>query len=734
VDAAASRRELTRTGSAAPRLHAALATALPLITIFLVLCVVYGWQAWRNISPWVVPDEFARAQLSRAIASTGHAAQRTVQQPFPTLYAYLIAPVWWIRDTAHAYAAAKAIGVVSMTSVVFPAYLLARMLASRSWALFVAAGTAMIPALAYSPLLMLEPVAYTWAALCFYLLTRALVTPRPRWLIAAAAACLLAPRIRGELGVIAAGAAGAVCAFWFTGAGGRRVRRSWTAWHWVGFALLVVGAVAAADVVAAHESGVWRFSTEQHASDMLRYGLRALGALTIGFGVLPTVAGLSALVKERGHAPSREQRAFMCTVVPMIVGFGLYTASKATFIAPTGQPFLLERNIIYVAPLLFAGTALVFDRRRAPAAAVVAATAFALYLVTATPYRLKEKFSFEAPGLSVLQSLHRDIGLTTHAATALLITVAVVSGCVVAFSPRVRGAPLFAAAVAVFVLTWSAYGEATYSRASHAWMRSLVANLPQPLDWVDRAVPHGTQVYYLGQSITDPSDLLELEFWNRSLMHVWSTDGTAPGPGPTVTPSVVSRDGRLQPGKDVRYLIADSGISPVGRVIARKIHLGGGLAPKPWTLVQVAQPLRLRQSVEGLYGNGWGAPRTALNTYSIPNDEPSVLRIDVSRHGLDPQRPATVRVRVGKLTLGVADRRSGNERVVKAVMGKVLFTRTLHVQHNLDHVFVFKAPQPPFRVETSVTPLAPHDIDPTGSRARTLGAYISYLVFPKRGG
>jgi hypothetical protein len=66
-------------------------------------------------------------------------------------------------------------------------------------------------------------------------------------------------------------------------------------------------------------------------------------------------------------------------------------------------------------------------------------------------------------------------------------------------------------------------------------------------------------------------------------------------------------------------------------------------------------------------------------------------------------------------------------------MGKVLFTRTLHVRHNLDHSFVFPAPRPPFRVETSVTPIAPHDFQRTGSRARTLGAYVDYLVYPRGG-
>ena len=706
-----------------------LAPALPLIAIFAGLSLIYAWQAWLNVAPWVVPDEFERAQLSRAVASTGHAAQRTVSQPFPSLYAYLIAPAWWIGDTAHAYAAAKAIGVAAMTSVVVPTYLLARMLVSKPWALFAAVGAAAIPALAYSPLLMLETVSYPWAALCFYLIVKALVTPRPRWLVAAAAACLVAPLFRSELGVLIAAAAGAAGAFWFTSESGRRLRRNWTPLRWVGFLVLVAGVVVAIDLVAAHESGVWRSSTQEHSGDMIRYGLRAFGALAIGVGVLPMVAGLAALVTPRGDPAAHERRAFTCTAIASIACFGLYAAAKAVFIKPTGQPFLLERNVIYAAPLLLVGTALIFDRRRVPLAAVVAATAFTLYLVAATPYRLAERFSFEAPGLSVLQSLHRQIGLTSTSATALLIVLALASAGFLLIILRGRST-LWLLGAAAFVLAWSAWGEIAYSRASHQWMDQVVATVPQPLDWVDRAVPQGADVTYIGQSIGDPSDILELEFWNRSVKHVWSTDGTAPGPGPTGVPSF-SRNGRLQPSKDVRYVVADAGVSPVGQVIARKIHFGDGQAPKRWTLLRVTRPLRLRQSIEGLMGNGWGGPTTALNQFSIPGDEPSELRIDVSRHGLDPKLPATVRVRVGKLALAVTQRGPKVEPVTTPVMGKVLFTRRLHVRNHLDHAFVFPAPRPPFRVETSVTPIAPHDFQPTGSRARTLGAYVDYSVYPR---
>jgi hypothetical protein len=703
------------------RLSIALVAAAPLFTLFLWLCLLYGWEAWGNLAPWLQSDEFERAQLSRAVAATGHEARRTVPYVFDSLYVYLIAPAWWIDDTHQAYGVVKAIGVATMTSVVFPTYLLARMLVSRRWALFAAAGAAMIPALAYSSMLLLEPLAYPWAALCFYLLAKAFVTRRPVWVAAAGGACLVAPLMRDQLALIFGGGVVAAIVFWFLGPGGRRLRRNWTRWDWVGFVVLLICAVSVLELITSHRWGVLQFSTEYQKGRMLRDGLWSAGALTIGLGVLPTIGGLVALVKPRREPWSREQRAFASVAGTMFVAFGFYSAVKAAYVSTLGLNELIERNIVYVAPLLFVGTAMVFEQRRVRLTAIVAATAFALYVVTTTPYHMDIPVFFDAPGLAVLSGLGRDAGLTPTGAKIVLIALALVFAAAFAF---VRSFPRgstsrFVAIAAGFVLAWNAYGEISFARATHRYVDSNLSTLPRPLDWVDRAVPDGTQVVYVGQSIDDTGEVLQLEFWNRTVQHVWSTDGTAPGPGPTVVPNVVAPDGRLEPAAGVEYMVADSGISPVGRVVARKIHRGGRGA-RSWTLVRVTPPLRVRQTVEGVYSDGWGKPNTALNQYSIPNGAPSLVRVHVSRTQAARLYPATVRVTVG--TLAVSDGRP--------VIGAVLFTRELHVPNHLDHTFVFDAPPAPFRVETSVTPF-PHEHDPRIGDPRDLGANVDYSVTPR---
>jgi hypothetical protein len=242
--------------------------------------------------------------------------------------------------------------------------------------------------------------------------------------------------------------------------------------------------------------------------------------------------------------------------------------------------------------------------------------------------------------------------------------------------------------------------------------------MPRPLDWVDRAVPAGSQVTYLGQSIDDPYDVLQLEFWNGRVHRVWSTDGSAPGPRDV--PDFVATDGQLEPSAGTEYIVADSGITPVGRVIERKRHFGGRGA-RTWTLVRITPPLRLSRTLDGVYPDGWGAPITALNQFSLPGAAPRSIRVHVFRTGAARRYPATVRVTLGTLTLvGPTGGRT-------PAIASTIDTKTISVPDNLDHTFVFAAPPAPYRVETSVTPF-PHDRDPRIGDPRDLGANVEYSV------
>jgi len=93
-----------------------LFAVLPAVGIAFAALTFYLVEAWTRKTPWVFTDELEWSQISRSIASTGHAARRGQPIFFKSLYAYVIAPAWWIHDTNAAYGTAKAIGIAAMAA------------------------------------------------------------------------------------------------------------------------------------------------------------------------------------------------------------------------------------------------------------------------------------------------------------------------------------------------------------------------------------------------------------------------------------------------------------------------------------------------------------------------------------------------------------------------------------------------------------------------------------------
>jgi hypothetical protein len=136
-----------------------------------------------------------------------------------------------------------------------------------------------------------EPFAYFFSTLALFLILRAFVTPSRWWIGGAVLASLIAPLVRGELAVIPVvflltGSFLVWRSGYFTAS-----RKSWSGWDWTGFVTLVIGAVVIVSAVLGHRSLEWNYSTRLYKDRMLDLGLNAAGALTIGLGVLPVVAG-----------------------------------------------------------------------------------------------------------------------------------------------------------------------------------------------------------------------------------------------------------------------------------------------------------------------------------------------------------------------------------------------------------------------------------------------------------
>ncbi|MHB1243662.1 MAG: hypothetical protein ACYC1P_09750 [Gaiellaceae bacterium] len=714
----AESRALTVTLAALDRLW----RALPLLVPFLLVSAAYAWQASRQSTPWLFTDELEFTQLARSVAETGGLARRG--EPLLgqfSLYPYLIAPAWWLDDSRDAYEAVKAIGVVAMTLAFFPAYGLARFLVSRPAALLVALATVTIPAFVYTSMIVEEPLAYAWSALALYLAVRSLVTRTRRDVGLAVAAALVAPLVRDQLIVIPAVLAGAWAVAGWGSERFRRVRSGWSRADYAGVWLLILGAILVLNELYSGRSVDWDNATRHWKGRMIEYGLWAGGAFTIGLGVLPVVAGLAATWRPRDEPRTRELSAFRSVLWLAIIGFGLYTAAKAAILSTTFATRVVERNLIYLAPLLFVATALVLEHRRVRLAALAVSAGFVAFLLLTTPYHMDTRLYSDAPGLAILAAANRGYGWTPEHAESVLLwmllaAVAVVAAVVLLRRPTVtRWIALGAAALTI---GWNVTGEVNAARGSTAFADGLMANLPQPPNWIDRATG-GEPALYIGQKIADPNGLWLLEFWNRSIERVWSLDGSAPGPGPTLTPDLLNANGELAGDPGYGYAVAERGIELAGT----RLRTSGG-----WQLYDLEPPLRLAAAQRGIFGDGWiGSNRddnrvsAGFSRYVNPEPGPGTAFVTVGRKAwcTDKDIPGNVVIRAGTLALG--PERNG-------VVGRVTDEVGWQVRACSERTFPLSVPAAPFHVEVTIEPtFSPFEIDPVGqSDRRRLGAQVSF--------
>lgn len=704
--------------------------AFPLLAVFFWLCLIYGWEAWRHGSPWLFGDELELTQLSRAISDTGHAARRGQAHSFDSLYAYFIAPAWGINNVKHAYDAIKYLDVVTMTATAFPAYKIARFLVGRRAALFAATAAVVIPALAYSSMILEESLAYPYATLCLYLILGAFIRRTRWWIGGAVVSSLIAPLVRGELAVIPAAFAMALLFVLWRSEAAARWRTRWVPADWIGAAVLVVGAAILLSAYLGHQSTQWLIATGFYKHRMWTLGMRAAGAFTIGLGVLPLVAGLAALWRAPGEAFRWELRVFRSVLLAAVICFGMYTAVKASYVSTSFATITVERNLIYLAPLLLAGTALWLDRRKAHPVAVALAALFALYLVLTTPYEMDKRLDSDALGLALLQRINRvhAIAFTPTDAKILLLVILVASVAMMLVTQLARRRRVSLAIVvtaAAFVFVWNGAGQLSAATGSNAFSDSFLSNISGDPTWLDK-ITHGEPTLYLGQQMQDPNSEWLLEFWNRSIKQVWSLDGTAPGPGPTLTPNLDKTDGTLSNDPHYPWVVAEQGIDVVGTPSGTHQHRAGGTY-QPWTLYRLSGPLRLRGAVTGLYADGWSGPNdSAYTRYSTSGERAGRLKIRVSWEEWDGPNRAKVTLLIGTLAIG-PDKQPR--------IGKVTAKRTWTISAKQAKTFVLPAPGPRFRADVQVSPhFRPHAYEPSKGDNRELGAVVKFTFLrPKTG-
>jgi hypothetical protein len=692
--------------------------AIPIALVVLWLGLVELLETTWKTSPSIFSDEVEWTQLSRGIAETGRAAARGEPAPFKSLYSFVLAPAWWIQDTAQAYDVAKYLTMTAMVLTAVPAYLLARRLVRKPAALAVAAATISIPSMVYGLYLIPEGVAYPWATLCALLITGALAARTRWWIGAAVVASALAPLVRGQLAIVPAAFACAALGLWATGPRGRAARRSWSPGDYAGAVLLAIGAFLVFNRWLLHGNEPWALTSEFYRGWIWQHVHWSLGALTIGVGVLPLLGTVCVLFRRPGEEQSPWERAFVAVLVSYVFWFALYTGVKAAYLQTKFATLVTERNLFYVAPLMFLATAVVVERRRVRAAPLAAATAIAVALVATTPLQLGYPY-FEAFGFSILtwanraplyfseHTLHRSLYVVVGIAAALLFAVRELR------LPRqaaVAGVTLLASCV----IAWNVGGEISAARAAGDSSDVYLAGFPlKPPNAVDRAVGDGS-VTYLGQQLQARVEGVDLlEFWNRSIKHVWSLDGSAPGPGPTLSPDLATRGGRLSPAPGTSYLLADSGVDPVGTPIGTVQTL---------RLYHLAGPIRLRSWVTNVGGDGWMVADAAYNRFVTPGRRAGLAVVDLDRTPFCPD--ASRHAPIGRITVAVGTLVINDNH--QPVMGTVRQRRSIALPNCADRRVELPVGPPPWRVEVHIDGTFVPAEWTESSDQRTLGARVGF--------
>ena len=716
---------------ARPALTDRVLAAVPLASTYLWLCIVYCVEAWKHSTPWLFTDELELTQISRSIADTGHPARRGQPYTFHSLYTVMTAPVWLIHDVATAYAGIKYLDVFVMTSVMFPTYLLARMLVRKPWALFAAAGAAVIPSLAYSSWIVEENLAYPYAALCFLLIAKALVVRTRGWIVAAVLASIVAPAVRGELIVVPILFVLAVLFMWWSSERMRVRRESWSLGDWVGAVALAAGAIILISAAASQHSSYWYDVTAYNWTKYraFAYGDWAVGALATGLGVIPLIVGLAALVPWRGEARQLETRVFRSVAIAGVIVFGVYTFMKASYLSQFFETRVEERNIIYIAPLLFIGLALVLDRRRINWYALAAASAYVLYLVLGTPLQLGVQLYSDALGFAVIQQANRYYEWTATDARNMLLVLFGVGLVLVVAMVLIRGQRRLPFALAVFLgvglLAWNVVGEISAAAGTVSVSRDSEALLGHPFSWVDDTTG-GKPTIYLGQGVADQRPEWMLEFWNRSITTVSSLDATIGGPGPAGAPNITTT-GQLywtldpkNPGKIFDYAVEDWPCVDFAGTLARTHTYDIGTNAKAWRLVRLTKPNRLLATCSGIYSDGWSGPNDSTY-FRYAGTKPGWLRIRLSRQHWSS---TPVDIQLGQIA----------EQENTPIIGKVLRDKRVELKSGVNKTVWLHVPASGFAVRTVVVDkFTPREVNPQKfSDPRILGALVDYRFFVKK--
>jgi hypothetical protein len=631
-----------------------------------------------RVREWaVMTDELLYAKLATAIGQTG--------SPLPTLhgvhvgflgvvYPILLAPFYGSLDPPSAFTAVHVVNAVLMASAAAPAYLLARRVLARPWALAAGLLAVSVPWIVLSAFVMSESAAYPVFLWTILACQRAVAEPSARRDLLAAAAVVFAYFTRPQfLFLIAMLPLAILLTEVFSE--GRAGLRSALRRHRPLAALYAAGLVAVIPLAAtgsAHrllgDYGVTATEGSLLPSGVWKSAFVHLDTLAVGLGVLPFLLGAGWTI-ERLRGGSRETRALAALTAIALVALPLETASYDLRFGGAGV--VRDRYLFYLAPLLLIPAIAAVLERRPPRLGLAAATAYFAGTAWLADLPPRAGLWVDSPE-SVLNGAIHDQSGSLSAGTFVAFCGAVVGAILLMVLGRL---PRHAAAAALAALAFGFGG----SVAGYAFERLLTSRAFSGLpvtgqarvrDWVDNLLPGGASAALLAWPTStewrfSASNWWDVEFWNRTVTNAFvDPDGYYTyTPFPAQTLHLNFADGRFPRTKSAPPYVVVANVDSRFGLAGSRVATSYGLS-----ILAVERPYRARWASQGLTVDGWTKPgRTArIRLYGTPGQRTERLHVSVF---LDPppeaRRPTHFRL-TGRAVNSAGSAEPGKQTVAVA--------------------------------------------------------------------
>jgi hypothetical protein len=220
----------------------------------------------------------------------------------------------------------------------------------------------------------------------------------------------------------------------------------------------------------------------------------------------------------------------------------------------------------------------------------------------------------------------------------------------------------------------------------------------------------------MGQSMAGSNLFWSLEFWNQTLQNIWSTDATAPGPGPVVTPNYYDTTGKVFPQLPVDWMVAGPGVDPAGTLVTT----AGGLR-----LYRMPHPIRIADAVGNISTDGanWMGASAFYYRFSSAGPQRGVAVVTLSRAAAcGGYAPSPITVRLASMRIG-----SNGQPAPK----KVLAVRHVVVRSDpCTQSLAVRIPVTgPFRIDVT----ASRTFQPSQFDQRELAAQVTFGFEPAKG-